>query len=1103
MKLLALEIEGYGVWNGLKLQRMSDGINVVYGPNEAGKSTVLHFIRSALYGFSPERRRYLPPKHGGRPGGSIEVAGAGGQFQIARYASSDSNPRLDELHVAAADGVRQGEQTVKTLLANIDEATFKHVFAVSLSEMQELATLTDTQAAEMLYSITAGLDRVSLIEVMNELDASRARILDPHGGACQVTQLTHQRDQVVRHIEELQSQTHIYARLLGDRDVIEREMAQLDDTKKEIQQKFDLHELALGVRDRWHRHRALGEELTGLGPSNGVPADALDRLEALKERAAKHDARMERLRHYRQKLRREAEELDVNEALGRCGPRITATLEQDPWFHSLEGQIAELEKQHNELHATMFTEYEKMGLGKPERNDRLPTLSPQALTRLRQPGKRLSEAMRKYRGHRRDAEDAHHEAAGVHKQVSEALAEFDAPDFNTATERAGNLVNQLRRRIQLDERLEQLARNQQELREQSHGLLQGQVPTGTTTILLATIFVIGILLVALGIFIPGWNTPMFWTTCMIGLVIAGGAVLFRYFSVQANNQQLEQGQNQLRQLETQIKQSQDERAVLDDQLPRGGGPMVARLAAAEKELAALEEMAPLDSRHAAARHDADEAGRRADQADEALRTARRAWREGLEHAGLPLEFKPRQVRIAARLAVRIQDMQARTALLDDELTQRRRERDMLHSRVAQLVSDCGADVKSKHPLDKVRELSEMLTRQEARVARRDVIRRRLRKLRHLRTKGESAVTAAAQRRRRLLRQHGAKSEDHLQKLVGETVRVENLRREHEQLEHDLAAAIGNRATHAVIQEHLEGPAAESLPAVRDDLRGRLAAIEKDIHQRIEMRGRIAAQLTAITEDRQLAARQLEMATVQQRIDEAIGRWQVLAVTGQVLESIRASYETDRQPETLQEASGYFHEMTQGKYRRVWTPVGERVLRVQDSEGQDLAVEVLSRGAREQLFLSLRLALAAHFARRGAALPLILDDVLVNFDTDRARAAAQVLRDFAALGHQMLVFTCHDHIAKLFRGLKTPVCELPSNAEHNPPPLVFDDGDKTRRVSEGRKPARKPGKSRITEPEELPLDIPEPVAAITEPPWEPPEPPYAAAIEPLGEVWEEE
>ena len=105
---------------------------------------------------------------------------------------------------------------------------------------------------------------------------------------------------------------------------------------------------------------------------------------------------MERLKHHRQRLRREAADLNVNEALGRCGPRIAATLEQDPWFRSLEGQIAEMEKHHNDLRTTMFAEYEKMGLGKPERNDRLPSLSPQALTRLRQPGKRLSEALRNY-----------------------------------------------------------------------------------------------------------------------------------------------------------------------------------------------------------------------------------------------------------------------------------------------------------------------------------------------------------------------------------------------------------------------------------------------------------------------------------------------------------------------------------------------------------------------------------------------------------------------------------------------------------------------------------------------------------------------------------
>ncbi len=53
MKITALEIDGYGAWSGLKIERLADGLNVLYGPNEAGKTTLLCFLRSVLYGFAP------------------------------------------------------------------------------------------------------------------------------------------------------------------------------------------------------------------------------------------------------------------------------------------------------------------------------------------------------------------------------------------------------------------------------------------------------------------------------------------------------------------------------------------------------------------------------------------------------------------------------------------------------------------------------------------------------------------------------------------------------------------------------------------------------------------------------------------------------------------------------------------------------------------------------------------------------------------------------------------------------------------------------------------------------------------------------------------
>jgi hypothetical protein len=152
------------------------------------------------------------------------------------------------------------------------------------------------------------------------------------------------------------------------------------------------------------------------------------------------------------------------------------------------------------------------------------------------------------------------------------------------------------------------------------------------------------------------------------------------------------------------------------------------------------------------------------------------------------------------------------------------------------------------------------------------------------------------------------------------------------------------------------------------------------------------------------------------------------VTSNLLEQVCEIYETERQPETLREASAFLKQLTDGKYLRVWTPLGKNALQIDNDKNQSLPLEVLSRGTREAVFIALRLSLAAAYSRRGVALPLILDDVLVNFDTGRATSAAKVLRDFAALGHQAIMFTCHEHIMRLFHDIGVQVRVLPAHGQ---------------------------------------------------------------------------
>ena len=55
MKINKIQINGYGKLKDKKL-KLEDGINVIYGDNEAGKSTLLNFITNSFYGISKNKK---------------------------------------------------------------------------------------------------------------------------------------------------------------------------------------------------------------------------------------------------------------------------------------------------------------------------------------------------------------------------------------------------------------------------------------------------------------------------------------------------------------------------------------------------------------------------------------------------------------------------------------------------------------------------------------------------------------------------------------------------------------------------------------------------------------------------------------------------------------------------------------------------------------------------------------------------------------------------------------------------------------------------------------------------------------------------------------
>lgn len=1024
MKINALEVEGFGVWNGLKIDGLSEGLNVFYGPNEAGKTTLMQFVRSMFYGFSPERRRYLPPLRGGQPGGSILVAGPHGRFRISRYDNGDQPGEPERLTLTAADGTRQGEHFLKNLLYDVDEKIYNNVFAVGLRELQELATLSDTQAASLLYNLSIGLDRVSLVDVMRELNASRNRLLDAQGAPSQVSQLLAERERLRNEIEESGSLARRQARLAAERDVLDREIARWEQESTELQSQVRTLQLAGALRERWQRRSALRAEVAALDPAGSIPEGVLERLDAVRERIQSRQQRLEAGKQRRARLREELAELKVNDALWRLAPRIEALQEQESWIGTLGARIEELELETVDLESQLETQCKRFGLASPK-GGAMPAVSSQTLIALHGPGR----ALRRVHARVQEAEEqelsARQTAESLAAQIQAALNARGLTALSDAVDRSGSMVSQLRRRAQLDDRITKLEGYRTELEQKTRRLLARQLMPMGWVLGLGAFFVAGVVLALAGLFVrESIIGPWGWLIAILGLLAAIAAVVTRIVMERSNARQLDACQNQSNMIQLQIKHAKQEREQLDREMPGVKGAVGIRLKAAEDELAGLEQLVPLDSQRQAALQEAEAAARRAAQSHAELETARRRWRDAVVALGLPKDLSPKQVKELAACCEQTAELQRSLASRREEIEQRRRELAGVTGRIAQLAAETGVAVPGDNPIEQLRELVRQVGQQAGQRKRRDVLRKLSRRLRRRRIKVEADLNRARRRRRELLRRAGAATEEELRLRVEGCQRTASLRRELETIEHEIHVALAGQCSEDALRDLLEGPALESLSSRCAALEKKLQVASAQLRERFEKRGRLDEQARQLAQDRSPIVRHFELNLVEKRLDDAVHRWQVLAVTSRVLDTIRTTYERERQPETLQEASVYLERLTQGRYARVWTPFGQQILLVEGAGGESIPVESLSEGSREQLFLCLRLALAGSYARRGASLPMVLDDVLVNYDQQRAKAAAGVLRDFADTGHQLLVFTCHEHLARLFKSLRIDVRTLP-------------------------------------------------------------------------------
>ena len=233
------------------------------------------------------------------------------------------------------------------------------------------------------------------------------------------------------------------------------------------------------------------------------------------------------------------------------------------------------------------------------------------------------------------------------------------------------------------------------------------------------------------------------------------------------------------------------------------------------------------------------------------------------------------------------------------------------------------------------------------------------------------------------------------------------------LRHQLAQA--SARPEDALRQSLAGQDAVAIESERDRCRLEIGKRETEQASARQAEEQARRALEAIdTSDRAATAREA-MESAAARFRAAIRPWARLRLAHALLKESLNRFRERAQAPMVAAASTYFSLMTGGRYERLEADEeGDKpVLRAVQADGTRKGTEAMSDGTSDQLYLALRLAALDLRRASHPHMPLVLDDVLITSDDERAANILRALARFSE-GGQVMIFTHHRHLIDVAR-----------------------------------------------------------------------------------------
>lgn len=953
MRIKSLHIYQYGKFSNQTFHFSVSPVQLIYGLNEAGKTTMMSFIESMLFGF-PKTKKY-EPKTGGVYGGVLEAE----HPEIGAVKIERTKGTAEKLRVYTEKGEVKHGDFLKQLFQGTDRALYKAIYSFDVFGLQEIHAVNREKIGEfLLFSSLFGAEAVSKLD--SKLTKESERLYKPNGRNPQLNQELETLKQLGAKLKQAEEEEAGYHQLLEEKRTLEARLAAAETELKEAAGHIRTIEGAIELKPLLNEKAMLEEAISQYPEQAGqFPADGLHQLEKYESHLHPKSAQQEALRVKMAELDKQMQKLNPDKEMLA---KETLIQELSAGFHMYQSygeQLAAIQAQLRQSSAQAAAGLEQ--LNKTDENELLNINSSydyewqlqqavQQYVQARDRKRQLDETFELARKELEDAEKAVHAASSV------ILENNERKDKEAALKAYDEAQGQHQEQARLREQLRFFERQQDKQKK--------------------VVIAAGMLFIVLFLLLQQWIPA-----------ISFGAALIVYWLVSGKKTPSSGNSREMRQPMTNISPAEAEalrEALWEDD--RNKQHLFTQRAVLQQKEAAYERVIQQFEQW---------------EADMAPSYTQ------VESFMKDLGFKedPSFLLDAYSLMKDVKKEVKKKHELTIEAGRLKKHRRTFEERVSML-----------HPVNESRNISisEALHTLRKNVEREKEIAKQKRaieteihytkeqlleleqEIQYFETQIEQLFAAAAAKDRNefcAIADISRQLKDAENKLHHVNAQLQGGHPE------ELELADSNTLSELESKQLVENERKERLTEEIQHLRSQIALLFVKQEQ---------LEASGLVSDLKL---QTEMQ--KERVKDTAKKWASIQMIKRVIQNKLERHKKVELPRLLETAGAFFRPLTDGSYKTIYFSETDDSIMVMHCDGTVYHAEELSQGTCEQLYTAIRFALAVT-RHDGSRLPFQLDDSFVHFDQERLKRVLDVLYDLSEGGRQILYFTCHDHVKDAFQ-----------------------------------------------------------------------------------------